>query len=73
MHLIDLLEVHGAALVDLCFGALSKLFVELGPDKGLVYIIFYVGELIPPVTTCGVVFTECGDANILCWVMDTAD
>ena len=50
-----------SSFVNLCFGRLYNLFVELRIDKGLVWIILSGEALLPPVVTYGVVFTECGN------------
>ena len=58
IDLIDITEVHKAALVDCCFGMPSNLLVNLGLDKGLVLIKLSNAALLPPMATCGVVFTK---------------
>ena len=55
---IDILEVHGDALVHSCFGMLYNLLVELDIDKGLVWIRLSCEALLLPVLTCDILFPE---------------
>ena len=59
--LVDLPDVYGSALVYLSFEVLYTLFVELGLDKGLVWIILSSESLILPVLTCIIVLKDCGN------------
>ena len=53
--------MHRSELVDFCFRIMSNLFVELGVDKIMVWIILSGESLFLTLVACGVIFAELGD------------